>query len=67
VTIDVSSLGIVKIESVDTLSDDDPYAKNTLHDQNRVKLLTNTSASMTAGVVTIALPPISWTALSLVR
>jgi alpha-L-arabinofuranosidase len=47
------------------LHDDDVYAKNTLADQTRVGLTKNDSAAFTDGVVTVELPPVSWTALTL--
>ena len=38
VRIDVRALGVSQITEAATLCDDDVYAKNTLHDQNRVGL-----------------------------
>ncbi len=43
----------------------DVYAKNTLADQERVKPAANASAALTDGVLTIELPPVSWTAAAL--
>jgi len=65
VTIDVRALGAVAVTSARTLSDEDLYAKNTLADQNRVGLTDNTSAVAADGTITITLPPVSWSALSL--
>jgi alpha-N-arabinofuranosidase len=65
VTVDVRGLGASQIAEALTLSDEDPYAKNTLADQNRVSLHPNDSADIVNGVLTIVLPPVSWTALSL--
>jgi len=41
------------------------YAKNALADQERVKPAANASAALTDGVLTIELPPVSWTAAAL--
>jgi alpha-L-arabinofuranosidase len=65
VTIDVSALGGVRVLSADTLTDDDVYAKNTLAEPERVALQANPTAALTAGTLTIELPPVSWTAVSL--
>ena len=65
VTIDVSALGGVRVLSADTLTDDDVYAKNTLAEPERVGLQANPTAALTAGTLTIELPPVSWTAVSL--
>jgi len=65
VSIDVRSLGSVDVTAARTLSDDDCYAKNTLVDPNRVGLADNDSFVVADGTVTITLPPVSWTAVSL--
>lgn len=65
VTIDVSHLGAVSIAETHTLADDDIYAANTLTDQNRVEVHANDSAGIADGTLTITLPAVSWTALSL--
>ena len=65
VTIDVRSLGCTRIIEAVTLADADVYAKNTLADQNRVKPAANASAALADGVLTIELPPVSWTAAAL--
>jgi alpha-L-arabinofuranosidase len=65
VTIDVSALGGVRVLSADTLNDDDVYAKNTLAEPERVALHANPTAALTEGTLTIELPPVSWTAVSL--
>jgi alpha-N-arabinofuranosidase len=65
VTVDARSLAASRIVEAVTLSDADPYAKNTLADQHRVGLVPNESAAISDGVVTVVLPPVSWTALSL--
>ena len=65
VTIDVRSLASTQITEAVTLANADVYAKNTLADQERVKPAANTSAALTDGVLTIELPPVSWTAVAL--
>ncbi|MFW2513396.1 alpha-N-arabinofuranosidase [Demequina sp. SO4-13] len=64
-TIDVARLGHVSVLEAHTLSDDDIYARNTLEDPERVAPHQNGSASIDSGVLTITLPPVSWTALAL--
>ncbi len=67
VTIDIDTriLGDVSIDSLRTLHDDDIHAVNTRDDQNRVTLASNGSARSSNGVVTVTLPPVSWSALTL--
>jgi alpha-N-arabinofuranosidase len=65
VSIDVSGLNATQITEAVTLHDDDPYAKNTLADQNRVGLKDLTGAVLADGTVTVTLPPVSWSALAL--
>ena len=65
VTIDVRALGAVRVLSAETLSDDDITAKNTLDLPERVGLRQNPSAVASGEEVTVTLPPVSWTALSL--
>ncbi|MCB2411369.1 alpha-N-arabinofuranosidase [Demequina sp. TTPB684] len=65
VTIDARGLGDVKVSSARTLSDEDFYAKNTLTDRERVGLADNESVVVDDGLVTITLPPVSWTVLAL--
>jgi alpha-N-arabinofuranosidase len=65
VTIDVRSLGSTRITEAVTLASADVYAKNTLTDQDRVKPAANVSAALTDGILTIELPPVSWTAAAL--
>jgi alpha-N-arabinofuranosidase len=65
VTIDVRSLGCTRISEAITLADADVYAKNTLADQCRVQPAANASAAIAHGVLTIELPPVSWTAAAL--
>ncbi|MCZ2824555.1 MULTISPECIES: arabinosylfuranosidase ArfA [unclassified Modestobacter] len=65
VTVDASSLGDVRVLETHTLNDDDPYAVNTLAEPTRVTPVANKSAHLQDGVLTIELPPVSWTAISL--
>lgn len=65
VTIDVRSLGSTVVSEAVTLADADVYAKNTLADQGRVKPAANASAAIAESVLTIELPPVSWTAAAL--
>ena len=71
VTMDVAALaavkvhGAVKVLSAQTLSDADVYATNTLDNPERVGLSPNESVVTADGTITITLPAVSWTALSL--
>ena len=65
ITIDVARLDVERIVEAVTLHDEDPNAANTLSQPNRVVPQPNQTAHLEAGVVSINLPPVSWTALSL--
>jgi len=65
VQIAVTELGASSIDEAVTLWDDDVYAKNTLADQNRVGLKQLDGAVLAEGVLTVTLPPVSWSALAL--
>ncbi len=65
VSIDVGSLEPVRLGETTTLADHDPTATNTLQHQQRVVPSPNQSARIASGVLTVDLPPISWTALEL--
>ncbi|MHB1011170.1 MAG: arabinosylfuranosidase ArfA [Propionibacteriaceae bacterium] len=65
VTIDTRALGGVRVLGAETLTDDDIGAKNTLEHPERVGLRPNLSAVASEDQVTVTLPPVSWTALSL--
>ncbi|QEW01007.1 alpha-N-arabinofuranosidase [Microbacterium caowuchunii] len=65
VTVDVSALGDVTVLEAHTLSDEDVYAANTLDDRERVAPHENTSATAADGVLTVTLPPVSWSAIAL--
>ena len=64
-SIDIGSLGPVRLGESITLADDDPNATNTLEQPNRVAPSPNQSARIDDNVLTVELPPISWTALRL--
>ncbi len=65
VTVDIAALGDVAVAESHTLSDDDVYAKNTLEDRERVAPTPNDSIVIEGGLLTLTLPPVSWTALAL--
>lgn len=67
VTVDVSELPANRIAEAVTLWDDDVYAKNTIDDQERVGLKPLETAVVENGVLTVTLPPVSWSAVSLGR
>jgi alpha-N-arabinofuranosidase len=64
ITIDVGRLGVSGV-AAETLHDDDIHATNTAAEPDRVAPATNSSARLQDGVVSITLPPVSWTAVSL--
>ncbi len=64
VTVDLASLDVSTITEAVTLHDDDVYAKNTIDDRERVGLRELSGASLADGVVTLTLPPVSWSALA---
>jgi len=63
--IDTRSLGDVEVVSALSLHDDDIHAANTLSDRERVMPRENTTVRRGESTVTITLPPVSWTAISL--
>ncbi|GAA1822083.1 alpha-N-arabinofuranosidase [Agromyces salentinus] len=65
VTVDIAGLGDVSVLESHTLTDDDVYAKNTLEQPERVAPRANESISIDGGELTITLPPVSWSAVSL--
>lgn len=65
IDIDVRLLGDVTLGEVESLYDDDIHAANTLSEPDRVRLRPNETARLENGTVTITLPPVSWTALTL--
>ncbi|MEG9249240.1 alpha-N-arabinofuranosidase [Arthrobacter sp. Soc17.1.1.1] len=65
VSIDIAALDAFHRVDAQSLYDTDVYAKNTLEEPERVTMRPNTSATLDGGVVTITLPPVSWTAVTL--
>jgi alpha-N-arabinofuranosidase len=64
-TVDIAGLGDVSVLESHTIADDDVYAKNTLAEPERVAPRANDTASIDGGLLTITLPPVSWSALAL--
>jgi alpha-L-arabinofuranosidase len=65
VTIDVAGLGADGAVSAQGIWDDDLHAVNDLRDTERVGLRTNDTVARDGDTVTIELPPVSWTALTI--
>ena len=65
VTVDLRSLGSSRITEAVTVSDADVRATNTITHQTRVTPWLNTSAARCDGVLSIRLPPVSWSAVAL--
>ncbi|MFZ6990329.1 alpha-N-arabinofuranosidase [Curtobacterium sp. RRHDQ66] len=65
VTIDLSGLSVEGDVHAEGVWDDDLHAVNDLANTSRVGLRTNESARREGDTVTIELPPVSWTALSI--
>ncbi|MBW8762517.1 MAG: alpha-N-arabinofuranosidase [Microbacterium sp.] len=65
VTVDAAGLDDVSILETHTLTDVDIHARNTLENRERVAPASNDSVSLADGVLTITLPPVSWSAVSL--
>ena len=65
VSVDVSHLGSVSVLETHTLTDDDIYAANTLAEPERVAVGPNESVTIVDGRLTVELPAVSWTAISL--
>ena len=62
---DLAGLGEVTDAGAQTLSDDDVSAVNTLTDPERVSMRPNETLSIAEGAVSIELPPVSWTVITL--
>lgn len=65
VAVDLSTLDVTRILEAVVLQDDDPFAANTFDDQERVQLRTLSETTLHEGHLSVVLPPLSWTALSL--
>ena len=64
-TVDISALGGLSVQEAVSLWDDDRSAANTLENPERVGLKPNESAILDGNRLTVTLPPVSWTAISL--
>jgi alpha-N-arabinofuranosidase len=65
VSVDASAFGATGLTETLTLADTDPHAANTTDEQDRVRPRANDDARLDDCVLTITLPPVSWTAVSL--
>jgi len=63
-SIDVSGLGDVEVVETHLLHDEDPYARNTLDDPERVRPGT-VQTRLENGILRLTLPPIAWAAIAL--
>jgi alpha-N-arabinofuranosidase len=64
VTVDLSAFPAFGAAAATGIWDDDPYASNTLAEPDRVTPRTNDTAVLTGGVLTVTLPPVSWTTVT---
>ncbi|MFH8251372.1 alpha-N-arabinofuranosidase [Microbacterium sp. B2969] len=67
VTFEVDTRALAGVSHAEAISlfDDDIHAANTLDDQDRVTPKANASVAIGEGAVTVTLPPVSWTVLTL--
>ena len=65
VRVEVAGLAGARIVETHQIADADPDAANTLQDPERVKPVTVDAASFDDGVLSVVLPPLSWTAVAL--
>ena len=63
--IDLDGFGSPVHPTATTLADRDPYAANTLADPDRVAPYANETVHVDDGMVSIVLPPVSWTVIVL--
>lgn len=68
-TLDLADLGMDRVEEVVAITDEDPYATNTLEYPDRVVPRGNDSVEFDAeaGKLSVSLAPMSWTAVRLAR
>jgi alpha-N-arabinofuranosidase len=64
VTVDLSAFPALTSATATGIWDDDPYAANTQDDPVRVTPRPNDTTALTGNVLTVTLPPVSWTAIS---
>jgi alpha-L-arabinofuranosidase len=65
--VDTRALGPVRVVEAYTLSGDDPYARNSADDPERVSPQPNPSAAADGGTLQASLPPVSWNVIRLIR
>ena len=65
VMVDARGFGVARLTEAVSLHDDDVYAKNTLQRPDRVALKRTESVILEEGILTVTLPPVSWTVLAL--
>ena len=65
VSVDLSSFAVGEVLEATTLADSDFYAKNTLEHPERVAPVPNETARFVDGALTVMIPPVSWSAISL--
>ena len=65
ITVDIRGLGDIAVLETHTLADSDIYAVNSAVNQLRVGVRPNESVSIADGTLSIELPAVSWTAISL--
>ncbi|KOX18087.1 alpha-N-arabinofuranosidase [Nocardiopsis sp. NRRL B-16309] len=64
-TVDLRGLTPTAVADALTLADDDAHAANTMDDPDRVVPQPNKSARLDGGRLTVTLPPVSWTVVTL--
>ncbi|WP_433796136.1 alpha-N-arabinofuranosidase [Actinoplanes sp. CA-252034] len=64
VTVDLNGFPAHSSATATGIWDDDPYAANTRDEPDRVRPRANETVAISGNVVTITLPPVSWTALT---
>ncbi len=65
VTIDLAGIGVEGDVRAEGIWDDDVHAVNDLEGRERVGLRTNETVRREGDTITIELPPVSWTAVSI--
>jgi len=65
VTIELVQLSEARITATHMIADRDYFASNTLEHPNRVSPVTNDTAQIEDGLLSIELPPVSWTAIEI--
>jgi alpha-N-arabinofuranosidase len=65
VSVDLGTLGLRSVAEALTLADEDPHAANTANEPDRIRPRANDSVRLADGALSITLPPVSWSAISL--